>query len=149
MPGKKKVLGFIKMKIKPKENIRYIGDENGNKLICSNNGNRIIVSLKLLSEVRSRNLGTINLSSRVIKIKRNSKKHLMRSVNGYGFNHRLLADSKLFDTICLSDENSNWQIPKQFILDNGVFLNFNKQGFELQVFIRLYNIEQFKKNTII
>ena len=38
---------------------------------------------------------------------------------------------------------------KQFILDNGVFLNFNKQGFELQVFIRLYNIEQFKKNTII
>ena len=73
----------------------------------------------------------------------------MRSVNGYGFNHRLIADSKLFDTICLSDENSDWQIPKQFILDNGAFLNFNKQGFELQIFIGLYNIEQFKKFPII
>ena len=137
------------MKMKPKENVRAIADDYGNKLICSNNGDRIIVSLKLVSEIRSRSLGTINLISRVIKIKRNSKKHLMRSVNGYGFNHRLIADSKLFDTICLSDENSDWQIPKQFILDNGAFLNFNKQGFELQIFIGLYNIEQFKKFPII
>ena len=135
--------------MKPKENVRAIADDYGNKLICSNNGDRIIVSLKLVSEIRSRSLGTINLSSRVIKIKRNSKKHLMRSVNGYGFNHRLIADSKLFDTIFLSDENSDWQIPKQFILDNGAFLNFNKQGFELQIFIGLYNIEQFKKFPII
>lgn len=132
---------------KPKtpDAIRTVGDDFGNLIKCANNGKRIIISLKLASETRHRKLGVINLAQRSMQIKRNSAKHLMKKFNGYGFNYKLLADSKLFDTVRLSDENADWVIPKEFILENGKFLNFKKQGFELQVFTPLDQIEQFKK----
>ena len=69
----------------------------------------------------------------------------MRKFDGYGFNHKLIADSKLFDTVRLTDDFSEWKIPKKFILDNGMFLNFKGQGFEVQIFVTLNQIEQFKK----
>lgn len=125
------------------DNIRSVEDEIGNLLLCKDNGSRITVSLKLKSERRYRKLGIINREQKSISIKRNSGKHLMRKFSGYGFNHKLLVDSKTFDTIRLSDENSSWTIPKQFILDNGKYLNFKSQGFELQIFISLNDINQF------
>lgn len=125
--------------------IRTVGDDFGNLLKCSNNGKRIIISLKLTSEQKHRRLGVINLAQKSIQIRRDRDKHLMYKFDGYGFNHKLLADSKLFDTIRLSDNLAEWVIPKQFILDNGKFLNFKGQGFELQTFVTLSQIEQFKK----
>lgn len=126
--------------------IRTVGDDFGNLLKCCNNGKRIVMSLKLASETKHRKLGIINLAQKAMQIKRDSGKHLMRKLNAYGFNYKLLSDSKLFDTVRLSDEKYEWVIPKQFIIDNGQFLNFKKQGFELQTFITLSQIEQFKKD---
>lgn len=127
------------------KNIRTVGDDVGNLLLCKNNGKRITVSLKLVAEKRYRRLGVINPKARSIDIKRDSHLHLMHKINGYGFNFKLLDEAKLFDTIRLKDENSEWVIPKQFILQNGKYLNFAQQGFELQIFITLQQVEQFKK----
>lgn len=132
-------------KQKAPDDIRTVGDDFGNLIVCANNGKRIVLSLKLASETRHRKLGVINLKQRSMQIKRNRDKHLMYKFDAYGFNHKLLADSKLFDTIRLSDNIAEWVIPKEFILDNGKFLNFKGQGFELQTFITLSQIEQFKK----
>lgn len=132
-------------KKKSPDEIRTVGDDFGNLIVCANNGKRIVLSLKLASETRHRKLGVINLKQRSMQIKRNREKHLMYKFDAYGFNHKLLADSKLFDTIRLSDNIAEWVIPKEFILDNGKFLNFKGQGFELQTFITLSQIEQFKK----
>lgn len=132
-------------KQKSPDEIRTVGDDFGNLIKCANNGKRIVISLKLTSETRHRKLGVINLKQRSMQIKRNRDKHLMYKFDAYGFNHKLLADSKLFDTIRLSDNIAEWVIPKEFILDNGKFLNFKGQGFELQTFITLSQIEQFKK----
>lgn len=134
-----------KQKIRTPDEIRTVSDDSGNLLKCINNGKRIIIWLKLASEKRHRKLGTINLKQKTLQIERNRSRHLMRKFDGYGFNHKLIADSKLFDTVRLTDDFSEWKIPKKFILDNGMFLNFKGQGFEVQIFVTLNQIEQFKK----
>ena len=134
-------------KQKTPDQIRTDSDEYGNLIKCANNGKRIVLSLKLASETRHRKIGVINLKQKSLQIKRNRSKHLMYTFNGYGFNHKLLADSKRFDIIRLSDEHDEWVIPKQYILDNGKFLNFKGQGFELQTFVTLEQISQFKKEA--
>jgi hypothetical protein len=124
---------------------RTIDDERGNLLRVANNGKRIVVSLKLASEERYRKLGFINLKQKVMNITRNSKIHLMRAIGGYGFNYRLLDEAKKFENIRLKDENSEWLIPRGYVLEKGSFLHFLAQGFEKQIFISLTDIEQFKR----
>ena len=132
------------MKTKKKEITKQIADNVGNKIIASNNGSRIKVLLKLNSEIRSRLLGYINIKSKSIKIIRKKEVHLLQKNNSYGFNHTLLLDAKRFDKILLKDEINSWNIPTQFILDNGKFLFFKEQGFEKQIFISIEQLNQFK-----
>jgi hypothetical protein len=130
--------------MKKQEVTKQISDSAGNKIIASNNGDRIKVLLKLNTELRSRLLGYVNIKSKSIKIIRKKEVHLLYKNNSYGFNHTLLADAKTFDKILLKDELNAWKIPTQFILDNGKFLFFKEQGFERQIFISLEQINQFK-----
>ena len=130
--------------MKKQEVTKQISDSAGNKIIASNNGDRIKVLLKLNSELRSRLLGYVNIKSKSIKIIRKKEVHLLYKNNSYGFNHTLLADAKTFDKILLKDEVNAWKIPTQFILDNGKFLFFKEQGFERQIFVSLEQLNQFK-----
>ncbi len=131
---------------KAPEEIKSLSDDFGNLLVVKNNGKRVIVSLKLVSEQRYRRVGVINIARKTMEVRRNSGKHLFRKMSAYGFNHKLLSDAKLFEKVRLIDEKSEWVIPVKFILDNGKFLNFRANGgFELQIFIPLTDIEEFKR----
>jgi len=130
--------------MKKQEVTKQISDSAGNKIIASNNGDRIKVLLKLNSELRSRLLGYVNIKSKSIKIIRKKEVHLLYKNNSYGFNHTLLADAKTFDKILLKDEVNAWKIPTKFILENGKFLFFKEQGFERQIFVSLEQLNQFK-----
>ena len=130
--------------MKKQEVTKQISDSAGNKIIASNNGDRIKVLLKLNTELRSRLLGYVNIKSKSIKIIRKKEVHLLHKNNSYGFNHTLLNDAKTFNKILLKDELNSWKIPTQFILDNGKFLFFKEQGFERQIFISMEQINQFK-----
>ena len=130
--------------MKKQEVTKQICDSVGNKIIASNNGDRIKVLLKLNTELRSRLLGYVNIKSKSIKIIRKKEVHLLHKNNSYGFNHTLLADAKTFDKILLKDELNSWNIPTQFVLENGKFLFFKEQGFERQIFVSLDQINQFK-----
>ncbi len=135
-----------KPKMNKPDEIRVISDDYGNNLTVFNNGKRVKVRLKLVKESKSRSIGVINLERKILEVKRNRTKHLFRKFNAYGFNHKLIADAKLFDKVRLTDNIEEWLIPKQFILDNGKFLNFlNKGGFELQIFIPIDSLNEFKK----
>jgi hypothetical protein len=139
IPSQRKV-----KKIKPLENVRSISDDYGNLVIARNNGKRIILSLKLVEEDRHRRIGVVNLAQKTLSIRRCRDKHLFRKATAYGINYKLLADSKLFDTVKISDELQDWSVPVSYILENGSFLNFQNVGFELQLFVSLEQIEQFK-----
>jgi len=130
--------------MKKQEITKQISDSAGNKIIASNNGDRIKVLLKLNTELRSRLLGYVNIKSKSIKIIRKKEVHLLYKNNSYGFNHTLLADAKTFDKILLKDEVNAWKIPTKFILENGKFLFFKEQGFERQIFVSLEQLNQFK-----
>lgn len=129
------------------DTIKSLSDEFGNLLISRNNGRRVLVSLKLVSEDKARRIGTINIAQKTIDMERNRAIHLFRKSNSYGFNHNLLKKTLLFDKVRLRDDQNEWLIPKDFILENGHFLNFKNQGgFELQIFLPLNIMEQFKRN---
>lgn len=125
--------------------IKSSSDAQGNLLICKNNGKRIVVKIKLSNEQRYREVGVINMAQRVMDVKRSRGLHLHNMSNSYGFNHKLLSEAKRFDNVRLKDELGEWLIPREFILENGKFLFFKQQGFELQTFIPLSMIEQFKR----
>ena len=121
-------------------------DPNGNKLIIDHYPAHANIKLKLASESRERNIGTLDIVARVLYVSRIKSKHLFRKMNAYGMNHYILKEAKLFDMVILNDEHSTWNIPREFILSKGNFLNFsNHGGFELQIFISLTDIDTFKK----
>ncbi len=134
---------------KPTKTIKELIDEHGNRIIVTENANTILIQLKLPSEKRKRKIGVVTKSTRTLNVVRDRSKHLHRISNSYGFNHRIIAESKRFDTIVLTDEYSRYKIPKQFILDNENFLYFKPQGFELQTFISLAQLKQFEVGHII
>lgn len=136
-----------KMPKRSGDTTKSVSDEFGNLLISRTNGKRVLISLKLVAEKRPRKIGTINIAQKTIDMERVRNKHLFRKSNSYGFNHNLLKKTLLFDKVRLRDDQNEWLIPKDFILENGHFLNFKNQGgFELQIFLPLEMMEQFKRN---
>jgi len=118
-------------------------DEKGNELIAKTNGNVISLYLKLV-EKSERLLGIIDKKEKTFQIRRNREKHIFKRNKSYGFNHYVLKNAKTFDKIYLLDDVTSWIIPVKFILENGSFMQFQQQGFELQIFIPLEKIAQFE-----
>lgn len=128
------------------DEIKMISDDHGNLVQIKDNGKRLILSLKLATHTKTRRLGVVNLQRKIFEVRRNRDKHLFRKNQSYGFNHKLLSEAKKFDKVRLIDDECEWLIPVEFILKNGKFLNFiNSGGFELQIFIELSRIEEFKR----
>jgi hypothetical protein len=119
-------------------------DNEGNKIITEPNDFGMCVYLQLKSEDKKRVIGVINEANRTMDIFRDREKHLFRKGNAYGFNNYVLENATKFDTIILKDSISRWEVPVKFILENGRFLLFKQQGFEIQKFVSLEQLEQFK-----
>jgi hypothetical protein len=126
--------------------IRKFFIDEKNYLQIKSNDKLIFLTLYLDGEKRGRNIGTVTKSTRTIFMKRKVDKHLFRKMNAWGFNDYVLREQSTFDFVSLSDDKGNhWsKIPVSYILENGTFLNFQKVGFELQRFVSLEQIEQFK-----
>jgi hypothetical protein len=116
-----------------KNSSTIIPDKNGNSIIISGN----VISLKLNSTTKAREIGVMNLQEKYLAVNRDREKHLFRKNNSYGFNHYILANAKKFDKIKLSDNYGTWLIPIKLILEKGSFLHFDIQGFERQIFLPL------------
>lgn len=119
-------------------------DENGNSLIVKRSGATLDLILVLVNQHGERHLGTINMNTRTLQIRRKRSKHLMHAINGYGFNYMLLDTAQKFDTVRLVDEYATYSIPREFILKHGSILNFKQQGFERQIFVSLEQLEAYK-----
>ena len=119
-------------------------DEKGNELIAKTNDKIISLYLKLSTEKSERLLGIIDKNEKTFQIKRIREKHLFKRNKSYGFNHYVLKNAKTFDKIYLLDDITSWIIPVKFILENGSFMQFQQQGFELQIFIPLEKIAKFE-----
>jgi hypothetical protein len=124
---------------------KFFADKTSkNYLTIKENNKIIILTLKLESHNKHRLIGTVTKSTRTIEMRRKRDIHLFRKGNAYGFNDYVLRNQTSFDWIRLNDETNHWKVPVKFILDNGTYLNFSEQGFELQRFVSLEQLEQFR-----
>jgi hypothetical protein len=130
------------MKAKPS---KILKDDHDNSLLVYNNGKTILIKLKLASENRTRSLGSVNIKNKSLSVTRKKERHLVRTINSYGFNHYVLESAITFKFVKLKDETASWKIPVKYILENGKFLFFKGQGFEKQIFISLEQLNQYKK----
>ncbi len=123
-------------------------DEEQNLILIVRKGNNITLYIKLKSENRKRKIGYINVATKTLHIRRKRALHLFFKFNAYGFCYHIINDAKKFDKIRLKDDFDEWVIPTSFILnkENAKYLHFKGNGgFELQVFLPLDSIEQFKR----
>lgn len=129
------------------DNTAIVEDSFGNGIIVRRGGNTLRLSIRLANNPKERKIGEIDMPTRTLTITRNRAKHLLQKGNAYGLNHKLIADATRFDTVRIVDDFGRWDIPREYILENGKFLLFAKKGFELQIFISLEQIQQFKHET--
>ncbi len=123
----------------------FLDDEGRNKLHLKTTDKTIALHLQLESEgSRKRKIGVVTKSTKTLVIKRSRSKHLLVKGNAYGFNQHILKEAKTFDTVRLSDEHSDWKIPVEYILSEGKHLMFKQQGFELQLFLTLTQLEKYR-----
>lgn len=138
----------VEKKSKNKGGINTRMDEQGNSIIAMRKDNIIKIYLKLKSETRKRKIGFVNTNTKTLHIFRDRGKHLFRKLNAYGFCYQIIKDAKLFNEVRIKDDYFEWLVPTEFILDkeNAQYLHFKGSGgFELQVFISLDLLEQFKR----
>jgi hypothetical protein len=119
----------------------YKKDRDGNVLYVTGTD----IKLYIKSENRHRNIAAFNPEERVIYITRKEKHKHIKS-NSYGFNEALLNQSVTSTHIIFRCPEGIFKIPIKFIQDNGNYLHFAKQGFELQLFIPLEIMEEFRMN---
>lgn len=132
-------------KIAPVYRQFFLDDDGRNKLHLKTTDKTIVLHLQLEAEgSRKRKIGVVTRSTKTLGIKRSRAKHLLVKGNAYGFNQHILNEAKTFDTIRLSDEFSNWKIPVSYILTEGKHLIFKQQGFELQLFLTLAQLEKYR-----
>lgn len=123
----------------------YIDEKGEDLLIVKTTDKTRALYLKLLSENKKRLIGTVTRSTKTIYFKRKRSIHLFRKLNAYGMNHYILSNQSTIDWIDLSDDcGGHWKIPVKYVLDNAKYLDFDKNGFELQRFVTLDELEQFR-----
>ncbi len=107
------------------------------------------IFLKLKSENKTRNLGNIYFNDNSFHCVRDSGKHYHYVSKSYGFNWNIINDAELNIQVIhlIIDNNSKYIIPKSILEKYGKFLNFKKEGFELQKFLPFEMIKNFKDET--
>lgn len=139
-----------KTKVSAPTNVFTISDEEGNRIISTHHGTFATIHLHLKEESFQRKLGTIRIAEREFHVKRDRTKHFMWRTRQYGFNHYILFNAKLFDTVVIEDEHARWRIPRTVMLEHGKFMHFkNNGGFELQVFVSLDTLAPYETQKAI
>jgi hypothetical protein len=138
---------------KGEKKVVRIPDRFRNELICTHYGeDKIEVKLKLNTERRKRNIGTIFKKDRILFVRRNRLKHLHRKSRSYGFMYLLIKEGKQFDNVRLMDELGSYLIPKKVILESSEVMNFKNskdgESYELQYFLSMDIIEKYMEEAI-
>jgi hypothetical protein len=123
---------------------QFFHDKSGSFFKAVTEGDVMTIYLKLASESRSREVGRVILSKRLLEILRDKDKHLFRKNNSYGFNEVLISTGTKFDNVMVRDKDGIYIFPKELILEKGSYLHFKDTGFERQLFLPISEMEQYK-----
>jgi hypothetical protein len=116
-----------------------VQDEYGNKLAVVNS----TIYLILKDDKKKRQIGRLNLAARTLTMKRDRNKHLHYKSNSYGFNYQIIKQGTKFNKILIADNEHNYLVPKEEMLEMGKFMYFKQQGFERQIFVKLEDLSNY------
>jgi hypothetical protein len=121
--------------------LRMFYDEQKNKVSAN-------IYLKLASEKRRRLIGAYHYGDNTLYVRRDSSKHILHTNRSFGFNWDILNEPifNIKEVHLTVDDSRTYLLPKHFMLNYGSFLNFKKQGFELQKFIPFELIKRYEIN---
>lgn len=108
------------------------------------------VYLKLQSEPSKRKLGVIYFhDDNVFHVTRDSSKHYHYASKSYGFNWMVLSNEELNikEVHLIVDKEDKYIIPIDVMKMESRVLNFKQQGFELQRFLPMTTIVQYKDDS--
>lgn len=118
----------------------FIDDETDEKTSAN-------IHLKLVGENKQRLIGNYYFKEKTIYVKRISEKHLYRATNSYGFNYVVINDPYLdIKWIVAEIDGAKYRFPKSMLDQYGTYLHFKQEGFELQKFLKLGLIKNYKVN---
>jgi hypothetical protein len=123
-------------------------DQEGNFFEIINDGDTIIIFLKLKKEKKKREIGIIYVSQSTLFITRNREKHLFRKNQSYGFNEYIISKATTFEYVRFNDEFISALIPRKVILEKGSYLHFKENGFERQLFLSLEEINKYSTGKL-
>ena len=123
-------------------------DQEGNFFEIINDGDTIIIFLKLKKEKKKREIGFINVPQSTLYITRNREKHLFRKNQSYGFNEYIISKATTFENVRFNDEFISALIPRKVILEKGSYLHFKENGFERQLFLSLEEINKYSTGKL-
>ena len=123
-------------------------DQEGNFFEIINDGDTIIIFLKLKKEKKKREIGIIYVSQSTLFITRNREKHLFRKNQSYGFNEYIISHATKFEYVRFNDEFISALIPRKVILEKGSYLHFKENGFERQLFLSLEEINKYSTGKL-
>ena len=132
-----------------------VRDNLGNSviLVIYTNEDKVDVSasvyLKLKSEKDKRKLGYIDFTNDSFHCNRDSSKHFHYVSKSYGFNWFILSHSELSikNIHLVIDKTEKYIIPIDIMNKYSRVLNFKQQGFELQRFLSMEMIRNFKDES--
>lgn len=128
-----------------------VSDDRQNQLIVRVNKEetRLKIHLKLAAEADQRRVAEVDLKEKKMYMKREHGKHYHYTSKSYGFNWTVLNQCSGWDTLVLTVRYDDadvemFAIPRKVLIQQGRVLNFNSKGFELQKFVPLSVIQEYK-----
>lgn len=88
------------------------------------------------------------VNKKIFVMYRDSKKHMMNAVKGYGFNNELLRRWLIPERMDIGlniDNQTKYLLDPSIVLELGTYLHFKDAGFEKQIFLPLTTIEHIAK----
>jgi hypothetical protein len=115
-------------------------DRYGNKFYLIT-GKPAEVKLQLKGK-RPKSIAKYDFDSKTLWLKRNSARHYHYVSKSYGFSNELF---NLLDIeyVNLQIDREFFRIPRQVFANMGKYLNFQAQGYELQVFLKVEIIRKY------
>jgi len=100
-----------------------------------------IYQVQLNLEHQTRYIGKIDTAGEGTFITSRSEKHLFRKTNSLGLNYALLTDARIkFNKILITYNGKKYYSSREYFLKKGKIFQFSNKSFELQVFVRLEDL---------
>lgn len=95
-----------------------------------------VLNIAINLGMKTRYIGKLYLTSGVFECRKNRRKHLLKKINSIGFNYSLMKSDKI-KLVKLHLDNETLYITREYLQRVGEVLKFEKQGFELQIFVNM------------